>query len=81
MTLNREKHRKQTPVNILIPVGDVVSKQLITQALHVLSAFKRPLIVLFNVIEVPSRTATLETDPYRKQISETENRLNGLQNG
>jgi len=38
------------------------------QALHVLSAFKNPNIVLFHVIEVPSRTATLETEPYQDEI-------------
>ena len=62
-------------VKILIPVGDIVSKELITKALHVLSTFKSPLIVLFHVIEVPSRTATLETEPYEAQIKSAEKRL------
>jgi len=60
---------------ILIPVGDIVSKELITKALHLLSTFKSPLIVLFHVIEVPSRTATLETEPYEAQIKSAEKRL------
>ncbi len=68
----------QGSAKILIPVGERASKNLITQALHVLSVLKKPLIVLFSVVEVPSRTATLESDPYRKQISEAENRLKGL---
>jgi nucleotide-binding universal stress UspA family protein len=59
-------------------VGEFVSRQLILQALHVLSAFKNPSIVLFHVIEVPSRTATLETDPYHDEIRRAENRLNDL---
>ena len=63
---------------ILIPVGDIVSKELITKALHVLSTFKSPLIVLFHVIEVPSRTATLETEPYEAQIKSAEKRLGDI---
>jgi nucleotide-binding universal stress UspA family protein len=61
-------------------VGEFVSKQLIMQALHVLSAFKKPNIVLFHVIEVPSRTATLETEPYQDEIGRAEKRLNDLSN-
>ena len=78
MTIRRKNPSVQGSAKILIPVGELVSKKLITQALHVLSVFKKPLIVLFSVIEVPSRTATLERDPYRKQIIEAENRLSGL---
>lgn len=78
MKTRRKKPSMLGSAKILIPVGDLVSKQLITQALHVLSVFKSPLIVLFTVIEVPSRTATLETDPYRRQISDAEDRLNDL---
>lgn len=48
------------------------------QALHVLSAFKNPSIVLLHVIEVPSRTATLETEPYQDDISRAENELNDV---
>jgi nucleotide-binding universal stress UspA family protein len=60
---------------ILIPVGKIASRELITQALHLLSAFKHPVIVLLQVIEVPSRTATLEPDPYRSEINSAEERL------
>lgn len=63
---------------ILIPVGELVSKERIAQALHVLSSFKKPMIVLFHVIEVPSRTATLEPDPYHHEIKEAERKLSGL---
>jgi nucleotide-binding universal stress UspA family protein len=63
---------------ILIPVGDIVSKELITKALHVLSTFKSPIIVLFHVIEIPSRTATLETEPYEAQIKSAEKRLGDI---
>ena len=59
-------------------MGEFVSRQLIMQALHVLSAFKKPNIVLFHVIEVPSRTATLETEPYQEEIKRAESRLSDL---
>ncbi len=59
-------------------MGDFASKELITRALHALSAFKNPTIVLLNVIEVPSRTATLETDPYKPQIAKAEQQLQDL---
>ena len=65
-------------MKILIPVGELVSRALITQALHVLSAFRNPAILLFNVVEVPSRTEALETEPYRKEIDQAERRLNEL---
>lgn len=48
------------------------------QALHVLSAFRNPNIVLLHVIEVPSRTATLETEPYRDEIRKAEGKLREL---
>jgi len=70
-----EKPRTTSTAKILIPVGGVVSRELITRALHVLSVFKNPLIVLLHVVEVPSRTATLETEPYQAQIREAEDRL------
>jgi nucleotide-binding universal stress UspA family protein len=60
---------------VLIPVGDMISKPLITQALHVLSAFRNPLIVLLSVIEVPSRTSTLDPEPYQNEIKQAEMRL------
>jgi nucleotide-binding universal stress UspA family protein len=65
---------------ILIPVGKLVSKQLIMQALHVLSTFKDPLIVLFQVVEIPSRTAALDPDLYRSQIEDSERILRELAN-
>ncbi|MGD0177369.1 MAG: universal stress protein [Candidatus Bathyarchaeia archaeon] len=61
-----------------MPVGDLVSKELITRALHLLSAFASPLIVLLHVIEVPSRTAALDPEPYRNEIKEAEKRLSEI---
>jgi nucleotide-binding universal stress UspA family protein len=52
-----------------------VSRELITRVLHVLSAFANPLIVLLHVIEVPSRTATLDPELYPKEIKDAEARL------
>jgi nucleotide-binding universal stress UspA family protein len=52
-----------------------VSKELITRALHLLSAFANPLIVLLHVIEVPSRTAALDPEPYHNEIKAAEGRL------
>lgn len=52
-----------------------MSKELITKALHLLSAFASPLIVLLHVIEVPSRTATLDPELYRNEIKDAETRL------
>jgi nucleotide-binding universal stress UspA family protein len=65
-------------VKVLIPIGEPVSRKLITQALHVMSAFKDPTIVLFNVVEVPSRTAILAPEPYRDELDEVERKLNEL---
>ena len=78
MRISHENRNRPTSAKLLIPVGKSVSKKLIAEALHLLSAFKKPLIVLFNVIEVPSRTAPLETEPYRVQIDQAEKRLNDL---
>lgn len=65
-------------VKVLIPVGEPVSRKLITQALHVMSVFKNPTIVLFIVVEVPSRTATLDPEPYRTELDKAEEKLNDL---
>lgn len=55
-----------------------MSKELITKALHLLSAFKNYPIVLLHVIQVPSRTATLDPEPYLSEINDAEKRLGGL---
>jgi nucleotide-binding universal stress UspA family protein len=78
MKVRRRNRNTLGSAKILIPVGSAVSRKLITEALHIFSVFKNPLIVLLTVIEVPSRTATLETEPYRLQISSVEKKLNDL---
>jgi nucleotide-binding universal stress UspA family protein len=46
--------------------------------LHLLSALPSPLIVLLHIIEVPSRTAALDPELYRKEIKDAEERLDEL---
>jgi nucleotide-binding universal stress UspA family protein len=78
MTMSIRNKSRSGAAKLLIPVGDTVSKQLITQALHTLSVFRDPTIVLFHVVEVPSRTASLETEQYRSEIVEANTRLADL---
>lgn len=78
MTTTAKKAKASGLAKILIPVGEPVSRKLITQALHVLSAFRNPEVVLFYVVEVPSRTSALDTEPYRDDILVAEKKLNGL---
>ena len=57
------------PVNkILIPLGAPLDKSKLIVALHALSAFKDPLLILFHVIEFTSRTAPLDPDLYAPDI-------------
>jgi len=63
---------------ILIPIADFYDKEKITHGLQVLSVFKNPLIVLFHIIEVPSRTQSLNTHPYEKQIAEHRRRIEAI---
>jgi nucleotide-binding universal stress UspA family protein len=75
--------RHQEPIlpghtKILIPVDKTASKGLITRALHLLVAFKHPQIILFHVIEIPSRASTLDLDPYRNEINRAEENLTQL---
>jgi len=78
MTRKRGITKTAGSSKILIPIGDLVSRELITRALHLLSAFKDSPIVLLHVIEVPSRTATLEPEPYLNEIHEAEKRIGDL---
>ncbi len=60
---------------ILIPISTFVDREKIAHALHALSVFKDPMIVLFHVIEVPSRTSPINTHPFKDEIAEAEGRL------
>ena len=63
------------PVKILIPISSFVDREKIAQALHALSVFKDPKVVLFHVVEVPSRTSPVDTHPFKNEMAEAENRL------
>ena len=63
------------PVKILIPISSFVDREKIAQALHALSVFKDPIVVLFHVVEVPSRTSPVDTHPFKNEMAEAENRL------
>lgn len=63
------------PVKILIPISSFVDRKKIAHALHALSVFKDPIVVLFHVLEVPSRTSPVNTHPFKDEIAEAENRL------
>jgi len=63
------------PVKILIPISSFVDREKIAHALHALSVFKDPMIVLFHVVEVPSRTSPVNTHPFKNEMVEAENRL------
>jgi len=63
------------PVKILIPISSFADREKIAHALHALSVFKNPMVVLFHVVEVPSRTSPVNTHPFKKEIAEAEGRL------
>ncbi len=78
MTKPVERSELAVPAKILIPIGDLFSKELITTALHILSIFQKPIVILFHVVEVPSRTGALEPEPYREQIKTADAKLREL---
>lgn len=58
---------------ILIPLGVTLDKPKIIAGLHALSSFRDPLLVLFHVIDLPSRTAPLDPTLYETEFKEAEN--------
>ena len=66
------KDEDQHPNKILIPLGPALDKVKIVATLQALSSFRNPLIVLFNVIELPSRTAPLDPAYYDSEFKEAE---------
>jgi len=66
---------KSHPVKILIPISTFVDREKIAHALHALSVFKDPTIVLFHVVEAPSRTTPVNTHPFKDEIADAESRL------
>jgi nucleotide-binding universal stress UspA family protein len=65
----RSRTPKKPPVRILVPIADRADKALMTRALYALSAFKDPEIVLFHVVEMPSRTVPIEVVSYKEEIA------------
>jgi nucleotide-binding universal stress UspA family protein len=66
------KNRDQHVNKILIPLGPALDKPKMVTALQALSSFRDPLIVLFHVIELPSRTAPLDSAYYENEFKEAE---------
>lgn len=54
-------------IKLLVPIADYVDKAKLAKALHALSIFKDPLIVLLHVVEVPF-SAPLDPSPYKDEI-------------
>jgi len=63
------------PVKILIPISSFLDRKKIAQALHALSVFKEPIVVLFHVVEVPSRTSPVDAHHFKNEMTEAEDRL------
>ncbi len=63
------KTPKKPPVRILVPIADRADRGLMTRALYALSAFKDPEIVLFHVVELPSRTVPIEVVSRKEEIA------------
>jgi len=63
------KSRQKAPVKILVPIATGADRQLMIRALYALSAFKDPEIVLFHVLEMPSRTVPIEVISHREEIA------------
>jgi len=67
--MRRRAQRKKPSVKILIPIAASADRQLMTRALYALSAFKDPEIVLFHVVEMPSRTVPIEVISHKEEIA------------
>jgi nucleotide-binding universal stress UspA family protein len=65
----RRKTPKKPPAKMLVPIADRADRQLMTRALYALSAFKDPEIVLFHVVEMPSRTVPIEVVSHKEEIA------------
>jgi nucleotide-binding universal stress UspA family protein len=63
------KTRKKPSVKLLVPIAARADRELMTRALYALSAFKGPEIVLFHVVELPSRTVPIEVISHREEIA------------
>jgi nucleotide-binding universal stress UspA family protein len=66
------KEKRSFSSKILIPLGPELDKPKMISALDALSSFKEPLLVLFHVIELPSRTVPLDQAIQESDFKETE---------
>ena len=69
------KPREKPLARILMPIAGSADKELMVKALYALSAFKDPEIVLFHVVEMPSRTVPIEVASHREEIASAEHIL------
>ena len=65
----RRKTSRKPPVKILVPIATRADRELMARALYALSAFKDPEVVLFHVVEMPSRTVPIEVISHREEIA------------
>ncbi len=63
------KPARKPPVKVLVPIAASADRQLMIRALYALSAFRDPEIVLFHVVEMPSRTVPIEVISHKEEIA------------
>lgn len=67
-------------MKVLLPVSETVDKERIIRAFDTISVRKGATVVVFHVIELPSRASPLESSPYKEDIVNAENRLRDIAN-
>ncbi|MEM3754533.1 MAG: universal stress protein [Candidatus Bathyarchaeia archaeon] len=70
--------KKEIEYKILIPISNFIDKDRLVQALHILSKLENPLIVLFHVVEVPSRTVPVNGFILSQEIQKAKEMLNNV---
>ncbi|MEM3522031.1 MAG: universal stress protein [Candidatus Bathyarchaeia archaeon] len=70
--------KKEIEYKILIPISNFIDKDRLVQALHILSKLENPLIVLFHVVEVPSRTVPVNGSILSQEIQKAKEMLNNV---
>jgi nucleotide-binding universal stress UspA family protein len=63
---------------ILIPISNFIDKEKLIQALHILSKLENPLIILFHVIEIPSRTVPINGSILSQEIKKAKEMLKSV---
>jgi len=61
--------------NILIPVASFIDRERLAEALHVLTVFPSPILVLLRVVEIPSRTLPISAEASREEVEAAEREL------